>query len=87
MFERIRQRQLISVGTLERISFRDDSPIIGIRARPSPASLRERRERFPHSDNGGVAAALSRKGNDVIAMRPDNFQRLIIAAGKNLGKL
>src|SRR3954447_26027561 len=87
MFERVRQRQLISADALERISSRNDCAVVGLGVRPYAAALRKRCERFPNCYDDCIAAVPPREGKDVIAMWPDDFQRLIIAIGKNVGKL
>src|SRR5438309_1341817 len=55
-------------------------------ARPGAAAFGERRETFCNDRDSSLAAAPPRKRNDMIAMWPAHFERVIVAIGVDLSE-
>ena len=73
--------------TFHGIAFQVERTVKGVRAGPDPAALGKHCECFRYRCYHGVAAAAPREGNDMVAVRPANLQRLVIAVSECLGKL
>src|SRR6202000_1812620 len=82
----MREWQLSCIDAFDRIAGQVDRAIKVLGTGPGPSALGQRSERFSNSNDRGIAAMASGKGNDVIAMRPDDRQRLVVAMREYVGK-